>query len=211
MYGHSYEREFVYLFVHSVLHLLGYDHMDAADKKEMRSKEEEVMSYIGLERGFTLAEDFSAEESREEPQKINENEAGYKKESGSMETVTDRELMEYARNASENAYAPYSGFHVGAALLTSDGTVYTGVNVENASYGATICAERSAVSAAVSDGCREFEAIAVYSPDGGASPCGICRQVLLEFNDTLRVITCDDGGRLETIELSALLPKGFTL
>ena len=100
---------------------------------------------------------------------------------------------------------------MGAALLASDGTVYTGVNVENASYGATICAERSAVSAAVSDGCREFEAIAVFSPDGAASPCGICRQVLLEFNDTLKVIMYSEKGELEACELSGLLPKGFVL
>lgn len=210
-YGHSYEREFVYLFVHSVLHLLGYDHMDPAEKREMRAKEEEVMSYIGLERGFTPAEDLPLEDPEGVSEAINENEAGYKEESSRPEQVSDRQLMEFAISASENAYAPYSGFHVGAALLTTDGEVYTGVNVENASYGATICAERSAVSAAVSDGSREFEAIAVYSPDGNASPCGICRQVLLEFNSSLRVITYDDRGQLEACELSSLLPKGFVL
>ena len=210
-YGHSYEREFVYLFVHSVLHLLGYDHMEITEKREMRAKEEDIMSYVGLERGFTPAEDLPAEESEGDSPAINENREGYKTESNRSDSVTDQELMELAGNASENAYAPYSGFHVGAALLTSEGTVYTGVNVENASYGATICAERSAVSAAVSDGCREFEAIAVYSPDGNASPCGICRQVLLEFNDSLRVITYNDRGQLESSRLSDLLPKGFVL
>lgn len=211
-YGHSYEREFVYLFVHSVLHLLGYDHMEPAEKEEMRAKEENVMSYIGLERGFTPAEDLPFEEPEAASEEIDGKEAGYKKEESSRpQLVSDQELMEYARSVSENAYAPYSGFHVGAALLTSDGEVYTGVNVENASYGATICAERSAVSAAVSDGSREFEAIAVYSPDGSASPCGICRQVLLEFNDALRVITYNDRGQLEACALSGLLPKGFVL
>ena len=211
LYGHSYEREFVYLFVHSVLHLLGYDHMDADEKKKMRAKEEEIMTYIGLDRGFTPADDPLSEESENSISSNNGIREGYEKENGFSDPVTNQELMEFARSASENAYAPYSGFHVGAALLTSDGTVYTGVNVENASYGATICAERSAVSAAVSDGCREFEAIAVYSPDGGASPCGICRQVLLEFNDSLRVITYDDRGQLEECKLSGLLPKGFVL
>ena len=210
-YGHSYEREFVYLFVHSVLHLLGYDHMEPEEKKEMRAKEEEVMSYIGLQRGFTPAEDFNAEEEsaassdpmtgRELPQE----------ETESPEETDYRELMDFARSAVENSYAPYSGFHVGAALLTADGSVYTGVNVENASYGASICAERSAVAAAVSDGCREFEAIAVYSPDGDASPCGICRQVLMEFGDNIRVVTCEESGELDVCELSSLLPKGFVL
>ena len=211
-YGHAYEREFVYLFVHSVLHLLGFDHMDPEEKKEMRAKEEEVMSYIGLERGFTPAEDIPFDEKGTD-EMAGSADSLYEK--GTGEWVPDQqdyeELMEFAKHASENAYAPYSGFHVGAALLTSDGTVYTGVNVENASYGASICAERSAVSAAVTDGCREFEAIAVYSPDGSASPCGICRQVLLEFGTALKVITCDEAGKLEIEELGSLLPKGFVL
>ena len=128
------------------------------------------------------------------------------------ESEIDREaLVKAALGALHAAYVPYSGFHVGAALLTDDGTVYTGVNVENASYGASICAERSAVSAAVSDGCREFEAVAVYSPDGEASPCGICRQVLLEFGENIKVITCNDSGHLDVRELGSLLPKGFVL
>lgn len=212
-YGHSYEREFVYLFVHSVLHLLGYDHMDPEEKQEMRAKEEEVMSYIGLERGFTPAGDaFFEQEEEVRLSGATGPEGNTPQDTQNVPEEADYlELMEFAKSASENSYAPYSGFHVGAALLTEDGTVYTGVNVENASYGASICAERSAVAAAVSDGCREFEAVAVYSPDGDASPCGICRQVLLEFGDNIKVITCNDSGQLDVQELGSLLPKGFVL
>jgi cytidine deaminase len=93
------------------------------------------------------------------------------------------ELLERARRAAESSYSPYSHFRVGAALLCKDGTVITGTNVENRSYGLTNCAERSAVFSAVSAGNREFQAIAVSTPDsaGAVAPCGACRQVLSEF------------------------------
>lgn len=95
---------------------------------------------------------------------------------------TDYELMQAAEAACENAYAPYSGFKVGAALLTGDGRIYTGCNVENSSYGAAICAERTAAVKAVSEGCVRFSAIAVTNSKGGLTyPCGICRQFLSEF------------------------------
>jgi cytidine deaminase len=120
--------------------------------------------------------------------------------------MNDKELYQKAVSAAENAYAPYSGFRVGAAVLTSDGEVFLGANVENASYGATICAERVAISSAVAAGKRDFEAIAVTAP-----PCGICRQVLFEFGDGIRVITGPDADHLETEIISELLPKGFHL
>ncbi len=93
------------------------------------------------------------------------------------------ELLELARRASEASYSPYSHFRVGAALLCKDGTVITGTNVENRSYGLTNCAERSAIFSAISAGINEFQAIAVYTPDSAAAvaPCGACRQVLSEF------------------------------
>lgn len=122
-----------------------------------------------------------------------------------------KKLYEIALNASKNAYCPYSDFHVGAALLTASGDVYTGVNVENSSYGATICAERSAISAAIGAGERDFVAMAVASPDGDATPCGICRQVLFEFGEFIEVITGADAEHLEAESVGALLPKGFKL
>lgn len=93
------------------------------------------------------------------------------------------QLIEEAKQASKESYAPYSRFRVGAAILTEDGTVFRGVNVENRSYGLAICAERSAIAAAVTSGRRTFQAIAVYSPDSDypIPPCGACRQVLSEF------------------------------
>ena len=120
-------------------------------------------------------------------------------------------LLQKARAAREAAYAPYSGFRVGAALLTASGSIYTGCNVENASFGATICAERSAVSAAVSAGEREFRAIALTAGGSAVTPCGICRQVLSEFSKDgeLTVIYDLDSG-YETDSLASIFPQAFT-
>ena len=120
-------------------------------------------------------------------------------------------LYQQAKRAAGNAYAPYSGFHVGAAVLCRDGSVFTGVNVENASYGATICAERSAISAAITADHRDLSAVAVASPDGNASPCGICRQVIFEFGDDIVIITGPDEEHLRVNEIRDLLPDGFRL
>jgi len=122
-----------------------------------------------------------------------------------------KELYREAKEAMKNAYAPYSEFTVGAALLTKDGRVFTGVNIENASFGATICAERTACVKAVSERYREFAAIAVASSRGGAPMCGICRQFLSEFAPDLKVITGDDEDHLIVTELSELLPDNFRL
>ncbi len=103
--------------------------------------------------------------------------------------MSDEALIKLAYRAMDNAYAPYSKFKVGAALLTIGGKVYTGCNIECASYGATNCAERTAVFKAVSDGIKEFEAIAIVSSSGDLTPpCGICRQVLSEFAPNLKII-----------------------
>ena len=123
----------------------------------------------------------------------------------------DRELYRIAVRMLTKAYAPYSGFRVGAALRTGDGKIYTGVNVENGSYGAAICAERTAVVKAVSEGSRDFEAIAIASSGGAAMPCGICRQVLSEFEEGIRVITGESEEKLEDFRLSELLPYSFQL
>ena len=127
--------------------------------------------------------------------------------------MTDLELYEAAVVAAEGAYAPYSGYRVGAALLTAYGKVYTGANVENSSYGAAICAERTAAVKAVTSGEREFKALAVAAPGTGgpAWPCGICRQFLFEFGEELRIITGADAGQLETATLDELLAHGFRL
>lgn len=125
--------------------------------------------------------------------------------------TTDKKLFRMAVNASENAYAPFSNFHVGAALLAKDGKIYTGVNVENSSFGGTICAERTAMVKAISDGCREFEAIAIAGNGGTSWPCGICRQFMYEFCPELRVISGDSEDELKVYTLKELLPEGFKL
>jgi len=125
----------------------------------------------------------------------------------------DRELYLLAEKAAEGAFAPFSGYKVGAALLTAEGKVYTGANVENSSYGAAVCAERTAAVKAVTEGERSFAAIAVAAPGTGAPawPCGICRQFLFEFGEGTRVITGADADSLETATLAELLPNGFRL
>ena len=124
---------------------------------------------------------------------------------------TDKELFRMAVKASENAYVPFSNFHVGAALLTKDGQVYTGCNVENSSYGATICAERTAMVKAVSEGVREFEAIAIAGNGGTSWPCGICRQFMFEFSEDMRVISGENEDELKSYRLNELLLEGFKL
>lgn len=126
------------------------------------------------------------------------------------------ELIEKAKQAMEKAYAPYSGFQVGAALLCADGSIYTGCNIENASFSPTICAERTAFAKAVSEGKRDFTAIAVCGGKGGhitglCTPCGVCRQVMAEFckEDFQVILVKPDGYEQRT--LSQLLPDSFAL
>jgi len=120
-----------------------------------------------------------------------------------------RELIQRARRARRRAYAPYSGYAVGAALLASSGRIYTGVNVENAAYPSGTCAERSAAFHAVGRGERSFEAVAVVT-ENGVAPCGACRQVLSEFGPEMIVLIADSDGRLvRQLKLSQLLPYAF--
>ena len=122
--------------------------------------------------------------------------------------VTDQELLEKARAMMQFSYAPYSKFTVGTALLASDGTVYTGCNIENSSYGLTICGERTALFKAVSEGKHDFVAIAIAGNNAMPWPCGACRQTLYEFAPDLRVlVTWND--QVEEATLSQLLPNGF--
>ena len=174
-FNHPLERELLYLAVHGVFHLCGYDHMNDDDQANMRIMEEKVMQTIGLN------------------------------------IVTDEELLRKARESMQLAYAPYSRFKVGACLLSQDGRCFTGCNVENASYGLTNCAERTAVFKAVSEGCTDFQTIAISAESEAPWPCGACRQVLSEFAPDIRIIVTWGEGEVEESRLSCLLPKQFKL
>ncbi|MGE5653909.1 MAG: cytidine deaminase [Bacillota bacterium] len=124
--------------------------------------------------------------------------------------MTDHDLVERAMEAQQLAYVPYSHYRVGAALLTCSGKVYTGCNIENASYGLTICAERTALFKAVSEGERDFASIAVVvDGEAFASPCGACRQVLAEFAPNMRCILANGRGEHKVTTVADLLPDGF--
>ena len=130
--------------------------------------------------------------------------------------MTPEQLMELAKEAMTHAYAPYSGFQVGAALLCADGTVYPGCNIENASYSPTNCAERTAFFKALYDGHRDFTAIALCGGMGGkitnlCTPCGVCRQVMGEFcGPDFVIYMTDSSGKIESRSLSQLLPMCFS-
>jgi len=126
--------------------------------------------------------------------------------------LSDEKLLEIAKNATRNSYAPYSNIHVGAAIVTEDGKIFTGTNIENSSYGLSICAERVAVFNAVSNGYRKFKKITIITSEGkGIMPCGACRQVLAEFSENMEVITLDKEGNVIRFKLNDLLPHAFRL
>jgi len=129
-----------------------------------------------------------------------------------LEKTSHESLLTHARHAANRAYVPYSSFPVGAAVLTSTGAVYAGANIENASYGLTVCAERTAVFAAVNAGEHEIIAVAVSAPRGTlTTPCGACRQVLNEFRSRQHgmQVVLDDGASGLAIPLTELLPRAF--
>ena len=174
-YGHSVMREGVYLLVHGICHLMGYDHMVEQDKERMRKMEEKILSAASVTR---------------EP-----------------EAREDAALLDMAREAMKKSYSPYSSFPVGAALRSTDGKVFTGCNIENASFGLTNCAERTALFKAVSDGVLSFDNIAIAARKK-AWPCGACRQVLNEFAPDIRIlVTWED--HVEEKRLTELLPESF--
>ena len=178
-YGHSVRRELCYLFAHGLFHLMGYDHMEADEQKEMRSMEEKALHMAGISREDTAS------------------------------PVSDEELLKLAQLAMEKSYSPYSKYAVGAALLCANGRVYLGCNIENASFGLTNCAERTALFKAVSEGEREFTTIAIASNGSLPYPCGACRQALNEFAPALRVLVISGQGEVDQTTLPALLPHGF--
>lgn len=182
-YGHSFERELAFLTTHGVFHLLGYDHEDEESEKNMLNKQEVVLGKMGLKR-----QDYEEDE------------------------ILDCEiLVRKAIEEKEKAYAPYSGFKVGAAVLTEMGNIYTGVNIENVSFSATNCAERTAVFKAISNGERKIRAIAISSDSEEiVFPCGICRQVILEFgNKNTKIICSNNNGDYKVYNLEELLPYAF--
>ena len=126
--------------------------------------------------------------------------------------MNDRELLSLAREAARNAYVPYSQFPVGAAVECADGNVFTGCNVENAAFGSTICAERTAIVKAVSEGHTEFRRIAIYGEGKNyCMPCGACRQVMAEFSPEMEVLCTKAGGSYVSYSLSKLMPYTFKL
>lgn len=138
-----------------------------------------------------------------------------------MREYSNEELIQIAYNASENAYAPYSEFKVGVALLSKNGQVFTGCNIENASYGATICAERTAISKAVSENVREFSKIAIVSKSDNEKfkdfagdltfPCGICRQIMIEFMPQGEIVLSNKKGEIKVYKVDELLPHSFSV
>lgn len=178
-YGHSVEREAAYLLVHGLCHLMGYDHIEDEERKEMRAMEEKILNAVGMGR---------------------DNEPS---------PVSDEALLALARAAKERSYSPYSHYPVGAALLCADGRVFQGCNIENASFGLTNCAERTAMFKAVSEGEMEFTTIAIAANDSAPWPCGACRQVLNEFAPGIRVLVTWGDHQVDEAPLSTLLPHGF--
>ena len=122
-----------------------------------------------------------------------------------------KRLIKEAEKARKRAYTPYSKFKVGAAILTSDGKIFTGCNIENASFGLTVCAERVAILKAISEGSTEFEAIAIIGDtDQPCSPCGACRQVVSEFGEKIKIIMSNLKGDIKIKKIGELLPKAFS-
>ena len=129
-----------------------------------------------------------------------------------MDEISDEQLISMAKEAAKKAYVPYSHFHVGSAVLSEDNYVYTGCNIENSSYGASNCAERTAIFKAVSEGEREFEKIAIVSSSGDFTfPCGICRQVLSEFMYDKTVVLFSEKDGISEFKVKDLLPEAFRL
>ena len=129
-----------------------------------------------------------------------------------LDQETINTLFGAAKTAMANAYAPYSKFTVGAALLMKDGQIVTGCNIENASFGVTACAERSAISAAISNGVSDIQAVCVTNAtDTKITPCGICRQAIYEFGRDIPVICTNQSGDYDIFSIAELLPHAFTL
>ena len=272
-YGHSLNRELVYLGVHSLLHLLGYDHMNKADKAVMRQEEEKALQLIHLSQAdldrsagkadpdhFAVAVvDAVQEKKTEKPAKMKTEkktkngkgkaekqtkkpaeiekrkeistdkpkteiekkkvQSKSSKEGGNVmgrkkEKETDKAIQKLYKKAlktRENAYVPFSKFKVGAALLTKSGDIFTGCNVENSSFGLTVCAERVAMFNAAAAGVRPGEItmlLVAADTEDVTSPCGACRQVMAEFEIPV-IVMANVRGDMRTVTLDELLPFSF--
>ena len=244
-YGHGFNRELVYLGVHSLLHLLGYDHMNKDDKAVMREEEEKALQKIRLSQadleqaaGKTDPEHFAATvvdaapgkqtaetvKTRKQNGKSAEGKKAAKagKEQKKGERTMNRndikktdksikKLFKKALKTRENAYVPFSKFKVGAALLTKSGDIFTGCNVENSSFGLTVCAERVAMFNAAASGVRPGEItmlLVAADTEHETSPCGACRQVMAEFEIPV-IVMANVRGDMRTISLEELLPFSF--
>ena len=272
-YGHGLNRELVYLGVHSLLHLLGYDHMNKADKAVMRQEEEKALQLIHLSQAdldrsagnadpdhFAVAvvdavqekktkkpaimktekqtkngkgkaekqtkktaenekrKEISADKPKTEKEKKKvqsksskegENVMGRKKEKETDKAI--QKLFKKALKTRENAYVPFSKFKVGAALLTKSGDIFTGCNVENSSFGLTVCAERVAMFNAAAAGVRPGEItmlLVAADTEDVTSPCGACRQVMAEFEIPV-IVMANVRGDMRTVTLDELLPFSF--
>ena len=179
-YGHSVSRELSYLLAHGIFHCFGYDHQTPAQQKEMRTMEEKALELAGISR-----------------------------DGKQTKRPSDAQLIALAKEAMQRSYSPYSHFKVGACLLSEDGRIFTGANIENASFGLTNCAERSAVFRAVGEGAKDFSAIAIAAENAPPWPCGACRQVLNEFAPDIRVLIAWGKDHFDESKLCDLLPHGF--
>ena len=119
------------------------------------------------------------------------------------------QLLQIAKDFGKNSYSPYSKFKVGAAVLCEDDKVFCGTNIENASYGLSMCAERVAVFSAIANGAKKIKAVAIYTSKGNTTPCGACRQVILEFSDNADIVYNTKNNKIKIEKLSSLLPKSF--
>ncbi len=180
-YNHSIELEYIYLLIHSLLHLIGYDHIKADEKVLMRNEEKRLLNILK------------------------------KRKNKLMDNLEINNYINKVTKAMNNAYVPYSNFRVGALLIDQNKCVYTGCNIENASYGATICAERTAIFKAISEGKKEFDAIFIKSDSENLTfPCGICRQVLVEFMPEGDVYVINKYDEYKVFKVKSLLPNYFS-
>ena len=217
-YRHGLNRELVYLGVHSLLHLLGYDHMNKDDKAVMREEEEKALQLIHLSQADlgkvtdkTDSEHFAETVVDIATKKQQEGEGRMGRDDVKKTDKMIKKMFKKALKTRENAYVPFSKFKVGAAVLTKAGDIYTGCNVENSSFGLTVCAERVAMFTAAAAGVRPGEItmlLVVADTEDVTSPCGACRQVMAEF-EIPSIVMANVHGDMRVVELEELLPFSF--